>query len=255
MRPLCDSHLWPRQIYALLRDPGDPKHFTLGDGRLTHTMKQIHEYLLCDGCEERFNSGGERWVLANALHPSGSFQLRDALRAAKPFVTLEGSVAYSGKTPGVDLDRLVYFAASMFWRTSVGKWTLADRWFGREGKMDLGPRYSEQLRLFLLREAPFPQRAVSVVYVSDEEAPYASITFAAGGRQKEGYFSYSFQLPGLMFFLVLGQQIPDTIRGLCAVNNPVQPLIFLTKFPEEFTRNWTTEKMATLTPSALAKLP
>ena len=30
---------------------------------------------------------------------------------------------------------------------------LADRWFGRIGKMDLGPRYSEELRLFLLSEA------------------------------------------------------------------------------------------------------
>ncbi len=121
--------------------------------------------------------------------------------------------------------------------------------------MDLGPRYSEDLRLYLLGEAPFPRNAVSVVYVSDEDAPYASVTFAAGGRQKEGHFSYSFQLPGLMFFLVLGQRIPDTIRGLCAANNPVQRFIFLTKFPDEFTRKWTAEKMATLTPSALSKLP
>jgi hypothetical protein len=113
-------------------------------------MKQIHEYLLCDECEERFNSGGERWVLANALHSSGSFNLRDAFRAAKPFVTLEGSIAYSGHTPGVDLDKLVYFAASIFWRTSVGKWTLAERWFGREGKIDLCPRYIEELHLYLL---------------------------------------------------------------------------------------------------------
>ena len=255
MRPLCDSHLWPRQIYALLHDPGDPKHFTLGNGRLTHTMKQMHEYLLCDECEERFNSGGERWVLANALHPSGSFHLRDALRAAKPFVTLEASVAYSGHTSGVDLDKLVYFAASMFWRTSVGMWTLADRWFGRDGKMNLGSRYSEEVRLYLLGKAPFPRNAVSVVYVSDEDAPHASVTFAAGGRQKEGHCSYSFQLPGLMFFLVLGQHIPDTIRGLCAVNNPVQRLVFLTKFPDEFTRRWTAEKMATLDPTALSKLP
>jgi hypothetical protein len=254
VRPLCMSHLWPRKIYARLHDAGDTKHFTLGTGKLIRTVSQIQEYLLCDECEQRFSSNGEQWVIANAFHRSGSFYLRDALMACVPFVKLHESVAYSGKTPGVDLDKLVYFAASVFWRTSVGKWALADRWSGRDGKMDLGPRYSEELRLFLLGEAPFPSNAVLVVYVSDAAAPSASVTFAAGGRQKEGYSSYSFQIPGLMFFIVLGQSLPDTIRGLCAVNNPVERLIFLTRFPEEFTRKWTAEKIATLEPRDLLKL-
>ena len=74
---LCDSHLWPRRIYALLHDPGDPKHFTLGNGRLTHTMEQMHEYLLCDECEERFNSGGERRrITSSRLETSGALSLR-----------------------------------------------------------------------------------------------------------------------------------------------------------------------------------
>ena len=254
VRPLCKSHLLPKQLYSLLHDPDDPKHFTLGTGRLNHTMRQIHEYLLCEECEERFNSGGERWVLANSLQSSGDFPLRDALRAAKPFVKLQDSIAYLGSAPGVDLDKLVYFAASVFWRTSVGKWSLTDRWFGNDSKVDFGPIYNEELRLFLMTERTFPANAVLVVYVADEDSPYTTVTFAGGGRQKEGHFQYSFQIPGMMFFLVLGKSIPDHIRGLCAVNNPVARLIFLTKFPNEFTRRWTAEKMATLSDSEKAIL-
>jgi hypothetical protein len=107
--------------------------------------------------------------------------------------------------------------------------------------------------LFLLSKAPFPPNVALDVCVSAEAVPYASVTFAIGGRQKEGHFSYSFKYRAA--FIVLGQPIPDNIRGLCAANNPVQRLILLTKFPDEFTRKWTDEKMATLEPSALVKLP
>ena len=246
VRPLCRSHLLPRQLYTLLHEPGDPKHFTIRSKKLIRTTRQIHEHLLCEQCEERFNSGGERWVIANAPHPSGSFYLRDALRAATPNVRLNNSLAYSGTTPGVNIDKLVYFAASVFWRTTVGKWSLAERWFGNDDKLDLGKLYTEELRLFLLSERTFPPNAALVVYVSDQPTPYASFTVAGGGRQKEGYFQYSFQIPGMMFFIVLGKFIPDHIRLLCAVSNPVDRLIFLTTFPDEFTKKWTLEKMAKL---------
>jgi hypothetical protein len=209
-------------------------------------MRQIHEYLLCEECEQRFNSGGKRWEIANCLKAPGTFPLRDALRAATPRTILKDSKAYSASTPGVDMDKLAYFAASVFWRTTVGKWSLADRWFGKDGKVNLGRLYTEELRLFLLQEQAFPTNAVLVVYVSDQATPYSTCTVAGGGRHEEGYFQYSFQIPGMMFFLALGKVIPDKIRLLCAVRNPIDRLIFLNTFPDEFTQKWTLEKMAKL---------
>jgi hypothetical protein len=73
--------------------------------------------------------------------------------------------------------------------------SISGQWFGKDGKIDLGMAYTEELRLFLLGEQPFPQSAVLAVYVSDSTKPYASFTVAGGGRQKEGYFQYSFQIP------------------------------------------------------------
>ncbi len=56
--------------------------------------------------------------------------MRTALMAARPFVEEEGFRAYEAKgVPGVDLDKLVYFAASMFGvgLSTAGAWAKAGR--------------------------------------------------------------------------------------------------------------------------------
>ena len=46
--------------------------------------EQATAYLLCGECEERFNSGGETWVLKNCWHSEVDFQLRSNLVAIPP---------------------------------------------------------------------------------------------------------------------------------------------------------------------------
>ncbi len=41
-------------------------------------------YLLCGECEERFNSGGETWVLKNCWHSEVDFSLRSNVIAIAP---------------------------------------------------------------------------------------------------------------------------------------------------------------------------
>ena len=196
VRPLCDSHLFPRGMYDTFRDLSDPKHVFLTPKRVIRTTQQIHAYLLCETCEERFNSHGERWVLRNCLKASGEFALRDALRAAKPSNTFDTARTYPGHTLGVDIDRLVYFATSLLWRAAVHDWSAK---YGLGKKLNLGT-YEEEIRNFLLGLNEFPQNGCVIVYVSDDDTPYAGATSPVGIRTNENYFQYSFHIPERCFF-------------------------------------------------------
>jgi uncharacterized CHY-type Zn-finger protein len=213
VHPLRNSHFLPRGMYKVMRDTDDPKHVILRPGRTSRTTKQVRDYLLCDECEERFNSRGERWVLANGLQKCGEFPLQAMLKAAEPTVRGEQFLAFSGlTTPGVSADSLVYFAASVFWRSAVHDWGVGHR-------VNLGV-YEEQLRRYLLGLTGFPQHAALVVFVTDQIKPIAAATTPSGGRVQDGsYFQYKFHLPGLQFFLVLGQRMHQSFAAVCAVRS------------------------------------
>lgn len=229
VRPLCDSHLFPRAMYRTFRDASDPKHVVLTAHRVTRTTKQMHAYLLCDECEQRFSSHGERWILRNCLTASGKFALRDALRAGTPSLELDNnSRAYPGHTPGVDVDQLVYFATSVVWRAAVYDWSQI---FGFCPKLNLGP-YEEQLRRFLLGLDGFPQNGTMIVYVAAEDQPYAGFVSPVGER-KDGHFQYWFLIPGACFSLLLGQAVPKDTHLLCAVRSPDR-VVFLTNQVRQF---------------------
>jgi hypothetical protein len=204
---------------------------------------------LCDDCEERFNSGGERWILRNYLKPSGEFALRDALRAARPSDTLDTARIYPGNTPGVDVDKLVYFATSLIWRVAVHDWSEK---YGLGQRLDLGP-YEEHLRNFLLGLKDFPDNGCMIVYVSDDDTPPAGATSPVRVRTDENYFQYSFHIPGLMFFLLLGQLVPTDIQQhLCAVRSP-ERVVFLTKQVGELFRKAAVTLRSRLPASELSK--
>lgn len=209
-------------MYKTLHDQADPRHVVVGIGRSLRTSKQVHAYLLCEECEDRFNKGGENWINKNILQPSGDFPLQAALRNAEPKHLPKNGRAYAGDTPGVDIERLTYFAASMFWRAAVYHWKRIHDWFN-EDQLDLGP-YEEELRLYLLGQKPFPEKGALVIYVADE-TPYAGATCPNGGRTFAGYHQFSFHAPGVLFFLLLGQLIPPNIKHICSVRSEERLLL------------------------------
>jgi hypothetical protein len=235
-------------MYRTFRDPSDPRHVVLSTNRVTRTTKQIHTYLLCDVCEERFNSYGERWVLQNCLKPTGEFTLRDALRAAKPIFKTPTGGGYPGDTPGVQMNQLVYFAASLFWRAAIYDWSQVNE-LGE--KLNLGP-YEEQLRTFLLGLNEFPKNACMIVYVADSADAVAS--FPAGGRVEDNnYHQYQCHIPGAMFFFLLGQLIPTDFQNqLCAVRSP-RRIVFLTTQVREFWKKAALDLRSKLPASELSK--
>jgi hypothetical protein len=79
---------------------------------------QVRDYVFCQECENRFRMNGETWVLANIPHDYGeSFPLHTLLNAVTPSIVESNRVLIPGRTTsGFDIDKLIYFGASMFWK-------------------------------------------------------------------------------------------------------------------------------------------
>lgn len=233
------SHCLPSATYKHLQDPGDPTHIILSRGNHYRTSKQVKDYLLCDACENKLSKQGEQWVVSNGFHASGTFPLHTALKNAKPLANIEGGDAFSGRgTPGVEIEKLVYFAASVFWRAAVHDW-------GFEERLLFGSRYEEELRRYLMGRAAFPVNAALVVHVSDTPTPLAIATFPVGGKVDGAYHRYHFRIPGLLFTLFLGQRIPSGAPILCAVRSP-ERMVFLSNKSEAKLENKAVDMMADL---------
>jgi hypothetical protein len=85
-RELRDSHFIPAAFYKLLRAPGEknPNPVVVNRNTQKQTSQQYRGHLLCAICEDRFNKGGEKWVLTNGWRTETDFPLRNALLAATP---------------------------------------------------------------------------------------------------------------------------------------------------------------------------
>ena len=131
-------------------------------------------------------------IEANAYRGGESFPLREALRGAKPLHRLTvGSVVQADTVVAVRLDRLVYFALSIFWKAAACQWSCYDHL----SQLELG-LYAEHIRRFLFQGEPLPKNVALVVNVSGNSNPHVCALYpyesrAAGARQ------HRFAIPGL----------------------------------------------------------
>jgi hypothetical protein len=223
-KKLRDSHLVPAGILRLLRDdaPKNPNPFLMSLDHVGQTSSQAKQYLLCHGCEQRFNRNGENWVINHCYHESdGRFRLRDFLKPAVPVLSGPGGGAYdASKITGIDIDKLVYFSASVIWRASLRQWRIQKQIYE---PIRIGSKYQEELRLFLLGLGSFPQRAVSVVYVSTSEVPPLMVGYP-DSLHDEDRDTHRFYVPGVWFHVVLGENLSDDTRKMCILRSPVHPI-------------------------------
>jgi hypothetical protein len=123
-RELRESHFLPAAVYAQLRNNAEQNaNPVLITSRVSlTTSKQITDRVLCGECEERFSKLGESWVLANMARPDG-FLIQEALLATNPLDANESFAYYSSAAiPTINMEALVYFALSIFWRASAHMW-------------------------------------------------------------------------------------------------------------------------------------
>jgi hypothetical protein len=221
---LKDSHLIPRALYKLFRDERfpDPSPVLISEGKSLLSNRQAADCFLCDVCEDRFNKYGEAWVLANCWRDEQTFKLRDALLATRPHPksSSDTKIFVSAAAPGVEPDKLAYFAASVFWRRAARSWeigTLAVRRL----RFD---RYEEAFRLYLLGRARWPRDAVMFINVSAgmETMRNAVVEFPAR-ISRNGSYIYRLRIPGITFMLMLGSRFRQYVN-LCAVHNVERPI-------------------------------
>lgn len=220
---LKDSHLLPANIYKKIRrSEGADNSLVMASKESFHfTDKQISDYVLCGGCEQRFGDA-ENWVSHQYLQGDGSFPSRDAV-VTQPLICDDPELSVvSGKAAGINEERYVYFASSILWRAGAHIWGKGSA----RVTIELGI-YEEQLRLYLLGQAPFPTDIVIRMFVAvkaDTKDQFATTPVRLDVR---GYHRYEFIIPGLQFAIVLGQQMPTEARGACLLRS-AENLVFLT---------------------------
>jgi hypothetical protein len=160
--------------------------------------------------------------MGNGVHAgSGTFPLQTALKNASPIHHAEDFSAFSGRMiPTIDMEALVYFAASVFWRAAVHDWGCPEQ------QLRLGSRYQEELRQYLLGRAPFPTHAALLIVVSDATELLEIGAFPFGGKVGGMYHSYQFNIPGVEFTLSLGLRLPEFCRRICAFHSPEKWIFF-----------------------------
>jgi hypothetical protein len=218
---LQDSHFWPAAVYGLLRLPDkNPVIVSVHTGKAVQTSEQVTGFLFCCVCEDRLNSGGERWVMGHCWRTDSEFPLRDTLWARRPVAEYpNGTAAFDGNaTPGVSVAKLAYFGCSIFWRATLAGWR--QRGSLAFCRLDLG-RYEEQLRQFLLGVADFPQYTALIVTVTNYRLPMplSGYGHAPHETRRTPYHQYRFVLLGITFDLLVGSGIPEGMRNACTLRS------------------------------------
>ena len=193
------GHSWTVQVGQFWRAP--------------KSQDQMVQHLLCLACEDLLNKNGERWVLLNNYRLAGPSLLPQALNAATAEPEYPSGTVYSSPAvPGADIDKLIYFGASIFWRASMADCSRAVPLIG------LGCTYDEQFRQHLHGEAEFPRNAILWVAVVRSEEPPPLVNFPVGEIEAK-HHQHHFDIFGLSYMLLRGRQ-PSVRRDKILMSEP-----------------------------------
>jgi hypothetical protein len=200
---LIDSHLLPKALYKLIREPSlkNPNPFLVTRGKAVQTSTQLKRYLLCSVCEDRFNKNGESWVLKHCFRggPMNRFRLRDLLIGVTPISTNSaGDVLSTVAAPEIQRNKIEYFAASVFWRGAISDWP----WQGQTvPPMPLEVPLRLAFEDYLLGKTTFPRTCSLLVYLAGDTAPPLAMHPPQSGNSV-GIVECRFAIPGLRFTLL-----------------------------------------------------
>ena len=107
---------------------------------------------------------------------------------------------------------------------------MADLW--ADMAIDLGRRYEEEFRHYLLGEEEFPSDASMWIILALSEHPHFLIVSTPKLFNKDEWHQYECGIPGLLFHLFLGGRIPPVIREMCSLRSP-QHNVYVTKQTEQ----------------------
>ena len=215
---LHDSHYLPKSGYKKMRasDLKNPNPVLLSGGKAKQSSLQVRDYKFCGTCEERFNKGGEAWILHKiSLNYGDPFWLHTLLNSKAPIASGNDLLFPQASIPEVDIAKLVYFALSIFWR-GTRCWSAVEG--GQPPKLYLG-RQEKAIRAFLRGRGKLPKDVVvtAAVWPYKKVYPMALMPRADAGT---GYRSYWFYFFGFIFLLALGRKIPAQQQRTCSYHSP-----------------------------------
>ena len=219
-KPLCESHLMPRALYRMARGQGrkgnqDP--YVLRATERKPTSFQVKDYVFCRECEQRFSKNGEEYVMAVITKRDGRFPLLEKLNVVATGISTPKWKAYSaGETPDVDRAKIAHFALGLFWRASVHTWVADD---GEKVRIDLGSKYNEELRRYLLGETGIPKNAALLVALCTDEISQKTF-FMPGENTKVKDRSFGVLVRGLFLLFRITKTPPEWHARLSMINAP-----------------------------------
>ena len=212
----------PAALYQELLNPTGPikQMIVLKRGKTHQSGEQFSMPLLCQDCEVRFQQGGEDWTLANRYRSDGSFPLREMLKRTAPVESKQDrSKAYDArKVAGLEVQQLIYFAASLFWRAGVADWRVK---FADAEKIDFDTQLMTELQQYLLAKGPFPPWA-SVFIVLDETAAPHRAMWSPRKQGERPELRYSLYIPGIIF--ELGVDLAPQLRNY-SISDPTEKIV------------------------------
>jgi hypothetical protein len=247
--PLQSSHLLPKALYRFvsrLETLEAPNPVIVTRNSVWQSSKQVEAHLLCSECEQRFHKYGEDWTLRHCYRGKGRFRLQEILATSAPIEDTGETLVFAAHSiPEIDVKKLAYFAASVFWRASIHRWNVQDH---RLRDIDLGKKYTDEFRQFLLGMTGFPNDAAILIDIFGFRSPAALATMLFPyGEKQENFHYYRFTIPGVAFNLYVGQLVPSTLRD-CSILRSSTGVLFSSKEDtgtvEDFTRLMRTAKVS-----------
>jgi hypothetical protein len=220
-KQLQDSHYLPKALYKLVRAEQleNPNPVMSVNGKLIQISDQFRGHVFCADYEDRLNKNGELWTLKNMPQNYDSpSPLQAALQPLDPAHIESNLNVYNvSNSASFDLQKLVYFGMSIFWRAAVHSWKSSN---GKEAdKIELGA-YEEPIHNYLLEIAPFPDDVAITIDIWPYIPPLKALQPVVAEQSDEGE-RYWFYIPGIVFFLFVGPNIPHFAKVRNAINGIV----------------------------------
>jgi hypothetical protein len=222
------SHLIPTSIFRNLRarEASNPNPLIFTSEQMVQSSEQPSAYVCCRGCEDIFNDGGERWTVP-LLASLGGFPLYEMIEKTESFYRDDVFSAYHASSiPGFETSKIIHFGMSIFWKASVRNWGNK----GPEIQIELG-NYAEPIREFVLGRRSFPPRTYLSVCVLPPSVPLLGLLMPIRMKQ-QGFHRFRFYVPGALFELNVGKQVPEFVREECLATGSLQ----LVKVSPEFAK-------------------
>jgi len=194
----------PKSLYKRIRDGFDGSDIVISQKHSNSSQYsdfQVKANFLCEECEQLFSRNGENVVVRECHGRGNQFNLLKRIKGSNSAFSIKGERWVPPHNDGSFFENeYLYFAASIFWRSSSWPSEL------HSAQNSLGAKYQEQFRRYLLGKDKFPENAYLCVYVDSNTDITPLISFPTVSK-KNGYHHHIFYIPGVKFSLVLGSKV------------------------------------------------